>query len=90
MVSTNIIGRVWKAIINDYPNVPNTADTDDENESEEPWYKCRWVMVEARCRIPLNDSENWPNGCSAVCPARLANEKRAIEREYQNTERLYH
>jgi len=83
----NLIGRIWKAVIDDYPEVPNTADTDDESdEIVIPWNQCRWVELTARCRIPLNDSENWPNGCDAKCPARLLNEHHAKELERENRE----
>lgn len=85
----NLIGRIWKAVIDDYPEVPNTADTDDESEEVVmPWNQCRWVELTARCRCPLND-ENMPSGCDAKCPARLAVERHARELEYENTERLF-
>lgn len=87
----SLLSRI-KAFIGDYPQVPNTADTDEEEEEREelPWNKCRWIELTARCRIPLNDSENLPHGCDAKCPARLLNEHHAISREYENNERLYH
>jgi hypothetical protein len=87
----NVLGRLWRAIIDDYPDVPNTADTDEGNSSEEePGIQCRWIEISVRCRSPLNEGEGLPGGCDARCPARLQNEHLAQMRTHENTDRLYH
>jgi hypothetical protein len=84
----NIAIRIWRAIWQDEPE-PEEESTQMREDEPLPWNECRWIELTPRCRCPLND-ENMPSGCDAACPARLANEHRAGEREHENTVRLYH
>lgn len=91
----NVLGRLWKAITDDYPEVPDSADLDGEESEEgqtcedEPGINCRWIEVSVKCKSPINEGENMPAGCDAQCPARLQVEQRAHERARENNERLY-
>ena len=89
----NLLGRIWKAITDDYPNVPNTADTDDDDGDsceDKPGIECRWIEISVRCRSPMGDGEGLPSGCDARCPARMQNERQAEQLKRENNERLYH
>lgn len=77
--TVNIFARIWCAI----------WDDDLQDCKDEPGEYCRWIEYSVRCRAPLDEGNNWPSGCDARCPARLANERAAEHKEYENTVRLY-
>jgi hypothetical protein len=86
----NLLGRLWKAVTDDYPDVPDSADLDEgESCEDEPGIDCRWIEVSVRCKSPINEGENMPAGCDARCPARLQVEQRAHERTRENNERMF-
>lgn len=87
----NLLGRLWKAITDDYPDVPDSADLGDHDQDceDRPGITCRWIEVTYRCRSPMDDGNNMPSGCDAHCPARKSMERRAADRARENNERLF-
>lgn len=85
----NIIGRLWKAVTDEYPVVPDSADLGGGTCEDEPGIDCRWMEISVRCRSPINEGENMPAGCDAKCPARLQAEQQARQLARENTMRLY-
>lgn len=60
----------------------------EENPEVSPWYDCRWIEANYRCRIPLGDTENMPSGCDAACPVRYQMDQKAAELKKEN-QRMY-
>ena len=66
------------------PDPPDDGAGEELTTEDQPGIKCRWIEVSIRCRSPVNDGENMPSGCDAMCPARLQNESAATHRELEN------
>jgi len=91
----NLLGRLLYALIDEPVDYGEDHEDHKDNETnnlqtveDRPGLICRWIEVTVRCRAPLDDGNNLPSGCDANCPARLAMEKRAYERE-KEAQRLY-